>query len=651
VYAWETDGTRRAGFPAAIDPALCDPSDESELHHRKCGFLASPAVAAHLEGPSGPVDIVAPALDGHVYAFRPDGSAVPHFPVELLDPSVAKADQMKAESINEPAIGDLDGDGYDDVVVASNESYGQSSSLNTDILSQVLAQAGGTSRLYAISGKTGQYLPGWPVKLAGAIQDTLPLIGPGHDAAIATIGGARRVIASTTGSIGIQEIAPDGSIANTVQQKAFGPASDATDQTGAINLFESAVVGDVLGTGTPAIVKYGLSLSDVVNLLLVGQNVPYDHLIEAFDATTTAPLPAWPRVTDDYQFLSSSTIAKVNPASPANQVIAGTGLGLLHAYDGVTGLDAPGFPKVTGGWLFAPAALSDDGRIAGITREGYLYEWNTDAPACQPAGAWESYRHDEHGSGDADTDGTPPGSAAGAKLEPAGDGRWTLTFTAPGDDRLCGTARAFTGSVDGAAVDVGATAAGGAKVTRTVTLPGDRGTLVLGATDEAGNRGIPARVPYDRTAAPTTGTPTPTPTSIATATATGTASPTATATPPPPCGDTAAPIARFTGVRATRHRVRLRGTARDRGCAGLLRVSATVKRRVGHRRCRVLHRSGRFGTVHPCARHHFYPAHGLRRWTLSITAPLPRGRYLASVRARDRASHLQLPRTARFRVR
>ncbi len=184
VYVWETDGTRRAGFPVGIDPANCDKADQiRKLHHRKCGFLASPAVA-RLEGKDGAVSIVAPALDGFVYAFRPDGTPVPHFPRVLLDPDVPANEQMHAESINAPAIGDLDGDGADDIVVASNESYGQEQALNTDILSQVLSQAGGTSRLYAISGKTGAYLPGWPVKLAGAIQSTLPLIGPGHDAAI-----------------------------------------------------------------------------------------------------------------------------------------------------------------------------------------------------------------------------------------------------------------------------------------------------------------------------------------------------------------------------------------------------------------------------------------------------------------------------------
>src|SRR5205807_6901318 len=156
----------------------------------------------------------------------------------------------------------------------------------------------------------------------------------------------------------------------TMQQtgaSAFGPASDTTDRTGALNLFESASVGDVLGTGTPDVVKYELSLGQAANLLLAGQNFPYNHLIGAFDAATGAPLPAFPTVTDDYQLLSADNVAKVDPALPENQVVVGTGLGLLHAYDGATGLDVPGFPKVTGGWLIAPASLSYDGRMADVT--------------------------------------------------------------------------------------------------------------------------------------------------------------------------------------------------------------------------------------------------------------------------------------------
>src|SRR5204863_6877195 len=120
------------------------------------------------------------------------------------------------------------------------------------------------------------------------------------------------------------------------------------------------------------VVKYALTLSDAANLLLTGQNAPYNHLIGAYDAGTVAPLAAWPRITDDFQFLSSSDIAKVDSGAADNQVVAGTGLGLLHAYGGVSGQDVSGFPKVTGGWLFAPAAFSGDGRMADITREGHL---------------------------------------------------------------------------------------------------------------------------------------------------------------------------------------------------------------------------------------------------------------------------------------
>ena len=491
IIVLEPDGTMRDGFPVEVDPALCVGTDQSQPnHHRKCGFLATPALG-HLVKGSAALQIVAAALDGHVYAWNAAGALLPHYPVDLIDSTIAAKDRQHAESITNPTLRDLTGDGVDEIIAASNEAYSAVDPSPGDLngglsgaFADALSQLGGSSRLYAINGATGAFLPGWPVKLNGAIQDTLPFIGPGHDSSTLTLNGAPVVVASTTGGV-VSEYAVDGTLLRGIQQNLFGPLSDATDRTGLFNLFEYASIGDILGTGQPDVVKYGLTLGAVVNLALSGQNVPYNHLIGAYDATTGLPLPAWPTVTDDYQFLSTSTIAKVVPG-PTQQVLAGTGLGMLHAYDGLTGRDVAGFPKVTGGWLFAPGALSDDHRLAAVTREGYLYEWALDpaGPTCQTE--WPTFRHDEHNSGDYNNDGTAPGAPLSVAL--SGD---QLTFTSPGDDRYCGTPTSYVVLVNGKPVGTtGNPVAGRQSVTLTLaSAPAAGSRIAVFGKDNAGNTG------------------------------------------------------------------------------------------------------------------------------------------------------------------
>lgn len=501
IYVWQADGTMRDGFPVALDMDNCAAAEQRQPDiHRKCGFLGSPAVG-RLKGSDKPPVITAAGLDGHLYAFRADGSALSGYPVNLVDPGQPADAQVLAESVNSPAIGDLDDDGFDDVVIASNESYdaedpdfGSIAGGPQEALIQVLAEAaGGSSRVYAISGKTGEFLPGWPIHLNGVIQTILPLIGPGHNTALATVGGQKTIAVSTTGgAVGLYGV--DGTLLRNMQSSVPGAASNATDKTGQLSLFEYGTFGDIDGTGSVDIAHYGLSLLGAANLLLVGQNFPYNHLIGAYDANTGVALPAYPVVTDDYQFLSSSNIGKVADGL-SNQILAGTGLGLVHAYDGLTGLDAAEFPKQTGGWLFAPPELSRDSRLAAITREGYLFEWDVAAaPRCQSE--WPSFRHDAHNTGNYDADGTPPGAVRNLTAARSDAGAVSVSWIAPGDDGLCDDSPVTTYriSVNGTPQDDTGPAPQPAGSTQTIALADGASNITVQGVDEAGNVGYPVSV-------------------------------------------------------------------------------------------------------------------------------------------------------------
>jgi hypothetical protein len=113
------------------------------------------------------------------------------------------------------------------------------------------------------------------------------------------------------------------------------------------------------------------------------------------------------------------------------------------------------------------------------------------------------------------------------------------------------------------------------------------------------------------------------------------------------CLDRAAPHAHVARAR----RAGLRGTTSDRGCGagghGRVRtVSVAVARRAGHGRCRFAAPSGRLGRARSCSRRRYLRAHGTRHWSLRFGRPLPRGRYVAWVRARDAAGNVHTTRRA-----
>jgi hypothetical protein len=108
------------------------------------------------------------------------------------------------------------------------------------------------------------------------------------------------------------------------------------------------------------------------------------------------------------------------------------------------------------------------------------------------------------------------------------------------------------------------------------------------------------------------------------------------------CRDRIRPVSRITFARASRSRFRLRGTASDRGCKGgkaaVRAVFVSIALRVKGK-CRFVRGNARLGPVTKCNRRVFLPAKGTRRWSFSRKLHLPKGHYLARVRAVDIASN------------
>ncbi|MCU1447885.1 MAG: hypothetical protein JWP02_55, partial [Acidimicrobiales bacterium] len=129
--------------------------------------------------------------------------------------------------------------------------------------------------------------------------------------------------------------------------------------------------------------------------------------------------------------------------------------------------------------------------VAIATREGNLFVWHAAGAACQTV-EWPKYQHDLRNSGDAATDGTPPGVLRNVSLHPDGE----LSFAASGGDGPCGQATAFRVVVDGHQVAV-ADKPAASGTNQSIDL-GDLGpghhTVTVQTVDAAGNASIPVTV-------------------------------------------------------------------------------------------------------------------------------------------------------------
>src|SRR3954449_2328254 len=199
-----------------------------------------------------------------------------------------------------------------------------------------------------------------------------------------------------------------------VTYDATPPGGETTDKSRVINLFENPIVANLDGRPGLEVIKGGVTLDQLVNLgVATGQNLPYNHVVQAWSASNGNSLPAFPQAVEDYQLLSSPAVADVSGA-PGREIVVGTGLYYRRDLN-ASGAEGAGWPKFTGGWIFGVPAIGDtdgDGKLEVnvTTREGWAFQWDTPRPACGTNDEWWTSRHDERNSGAYDTDARPPGT-------------------------------------------------------------------------------------------------------------------------------------------------------------------------------------------------------------------------------------------------
>jgi len=129
AYVWDGSGKLRPGFPVFTDRSVqrqsVPPPDSPNSYNPMTGSSGGAALG-DLEG-TGQLDIVLPGWDGKIYAWRPDGSLVPGWPVDAADLPPGSIPSFGTPThdpkiVTTPTLVDIDGDGHPDVFVGLQDT-------------------------------------------------------------------------------------------------------------------------------------------------------------------------------------------------------------------------------------------------------------------------------------------------------------------------------------------------------------------------------------------------------------------------------------------------------------------------------------------------------------------------------------------------
>src|SRR2546428_13726881 len=127
--------------------------------------------------------------------------------------------------------------------------------------------------------------------MEGLAITILPRTGRSHSVAVGDLepSPGLEVAASLTTS-NLVLCRPDGTRIRDMDPSAHGALSDtAQDNSSIVNLFEYPAVADVDRNGQLDVSKVGMTLQGLVNLVLVGPNRTFHHVLQAWTGATGAP--------------------------------------------------------------------------------------------------------------------------------------------------------------------------------------------------------------------------------------------------------------------------------------------------------------------------------------------------------------------------